>query len=208
MQNCHSFSNYLLFFAYIAFITFIIAVKLSGSGLHCVKRREEKRCWRYRSDAAQTALEASSPGPASRTVQDLERKNGKGLFEHNVTRERAEGFVLNADEAAVEKEFHEARAYPRKAEDFVQHAAHRGPDGAVRIDASFGENGSASAGRLLSSLAASGSDPSDIGTVVVSHCHGDHISAGYPRRPTSAMRCQISNELEIATKWAAMRRWK
>ena len=46
----------------------------------------------------------------------------------------------------------------------------------VLIDSGFGDNGAPTVGNLITNMAASGIDPKNVDTILVSHFHGDHIS--------------------------------
>ena len=46
----------------------------------------------------------------------------------------------------------------------------------VLIDTGFGDNGSPTAGNLLSNMTAAGIDPKTVDTILISHFHSDHIN--------------------------------
>jgi glyoxylase-like metal-dependent hydrolase (beta-lactamase superfamily II) len=98
------------------------------------------------------------------------------LHEGVLIRDMPKGFVRNASDAEVSEAYAAAgMAADKLTITFTALAVETG-NGVVLIDAGLGENGPSSAGRLLANLAAAGHTAEDVGTIVISHFHIDHIS--------------------------------
>jgi len=110
------------------------------------------------------------------------------LHEGTVTRERAAGFVRNAAEDKVEAAFSGIGLAPGTLTLTFTPLAVELPGELVLIDTGYGDNGPSTTGRLRENLRAAGYVPQDVGTVLISHFHTDHISglltkAGEPAFP-------------------------
>ena len=98
------------------------------------------------------------------------------LLDGTVSRERPGNFVGNADPDAVEEAFCAIGVSPGQLTITFTTLAIELPDQVVLIDAGFGENGPPTAGRQVAALEAAGHEASEVGTVLLTHFHGDHIS--------------------------------
>ena len=98
------------------------------------------------------------------------------LHDGVISRDRPPGFVPNASDEEVADAF-AAAGMPRDklTITFTALAVQTG-DGVVLIDTGFGDSGPPGTGHLVSNLAAAGIQPREVGTVIISHFHGDHIS--------------------------------
>lgn len=98
------------------------------------------------------------------------------LHDGVITRDRPGGFVRNADDAEVGEAF-AAAGMPRDklTLTFTALLVDTG-DGVVLIDTGMGDSGPPGTGMLATNLAAAGYAPEDVGTVIISHFHADHIS--------------------------------
>ena len=98
------------------------------------------------------------------------------LHDGVLVRDRPPGFVLNAGEAEVGEAFAAAgMARDKLTLTFTALAIDTG-SGIVLIDTGMGDAGPAGTGALSANLVAAGVRPDEVGTVVISHFHGDHIS--------------------------------
>ncbi|MGI4953034.1 MAG: MBL fold metallo-hydrolase [Janthinobacterium lividum] len=98
------------------------------------------------------------------------------LHDGVITRDRPAGFIRNAGDDEVGEAF-AAAGMPREklTLTFTALLVDTG-SGVVLIDTGMGEAGPPGTGMLAANLAAAGYAPEDIGTVIISHFHGDHIS--------------------------------
>ena len=121
-----------------------------------------------------------SPGSAAQAPGFYRFRIGSfeaiALHDGVIVRDRPEGFVRNASDAEVG----DAYASTGMARDkltltFTALAINTG-ERIVLIDTGFGEGGAPAAGMLSANLSAAGVRPEDVGTVIISHFHGDHIS--------------------------------
>jgi glyoxylase-like metal-dependent hydrolase (beta-lactamase superfamily II) len=98
------------------------------------------------------------------------------LHDGVVTRDRPAGFVRNASDEEVGEAF-AAIGLPRDklSLTFTALAIDTGR-GIVLIDTGFGEGGPPGTGAIVANLAAAGIRREDVGTILISHFHGDHIS--------------------------------
>jgi len=98
------------------------------------------------------------------------------LHDGTVSRERAPGFIRNAPPEDVEEAFAQLGIAPGQLTLTFSTLAVETPVQLALIDTGFGENGGPTTGHLKDNLAAAGYSPADVGTVLVSHFHTDHIS--------------------------------
>jgi glyoxylase-like metal-dependent hydrolase (beta-lactamase superfamily II) len=93
-----------------------------------------------------------------------------------LVRDRPAGFVRNATDTEVGEAYAAAgMARDKLTITFTPLAINTGSQ-VVLIDTGFGEHGPPGTGTLLANLAAAGIAPEQVGTVILSHFHGDHIS--------------------------------
>lgn len=93
-----------------------------------------------------------------------------------LSRDRFAGFVRNASDAEVGEAFAAAgMAREKLTLTFTALTINTG-NGIVLIDTGMGEGGQPATGALTANLAAAGVRSEDVGAVVISHFHGDHIS--------------------------------
>jgi len=106
----------------------------------------------------------------------LGRFEAVALHDGVITRDRPAGFIRNASDDEVGEAF-AAAGMPRDklTLTFTALLIDTGT-GVVLIDTGMGEAGPPGTGMLAANLAAAGYAPEDIGTVIISHFHGDHIS--------------------------------
>ncbi len=107
------------------------------------------------------------------------------LHDGVLSRDRPAGFVRNASDEEVDEAF-AAAGMPRDklTLTFTALAIHTG-GGVVLIDTGLGESGPPGTGALMANLSAAGIAADDIGTVIISHFHADHI--GGLRRKDGAL---------------------
>jgi glyoxylase-like metal-dependent hydrolase (beta-lactamase superfamily II) len=136
--------------------------------------------------AATGQLTASSPSLAATPPTG---KQAPGVYRHklgdleltqisdgNVTFPLADGFVTNADKAAVNAAL-EAAFLPRDQVTIIFNpmVVNNGSK-LVLIDTGYGAAGPKTAGQLVTNMGAAGIDPKTIDIVVISHLHPDHIN--------------------------------
>jgi glyoxylase-like metal-dependent hydrolase (beta-lactamase superfamily II) len=98
------------------------------------------------------------------------------LHDGVISRDRPDGFVLNASPAEVGEAFAAAGMPADKLTITFTPLAVCTPAGVVLIDTGFGEAGPPGTGRMRGNMAAAGLRPEDVTTVIISHFHGDHIA--------------------------------
>jgi glyoxylase-like metal-dependent hydrolase (beta-lactamase superfamily II) len=99
------------------------------------------------------------------------------LHDGVAVRERPAGFVRNAPDAEVGEAYAAAGMARDKLTLTYTALAIRTGNGTVLIDTGLGEGGLANgAGQIDANLAAAGLSRAEIGTVIISHFHGDHIA--------------------------------
>jgi glyoxylase-like metal-dependent hydrolase (beta-lactamase superfamily II) len=97
------------------------------------------------------------------------------LHEGVVVRDRPPGFVRNAGDEEVGEAFASAGMPRDKLTITFTALAVKTGQGIVLIDTGMGDNGPPGTGMLVANLGAAGIRPEDVGTVIISHFHGDHI---------------------------------
>lgn len=97
------------------------------------------------------------------------------LHDGVLVRDRPPGFVRNVDDATVGQAFAQAGMARDKLTITFTPLAVRTEAGVVLIDTGFGQSGPEGTGKLVENLAAAGVQRGDVSTVIISHCHGDHI---------------------------------
>ena len=126
-----------------------------------------------RDGAPAAAGRAQAPGFHRFRVGSFE---AVALHDGTLVRDRPPGFVRNAGDDAVGEAFAQAgMARDKLTLTFTALAIETG-SGTVLIDTGMGDAGPAGTGRLAANLAAAGIAAGDVGKVVISHFHGDHIS--------------------------------
>ncbi len=122
------------------------------------------------------------------------------LHDGVVTRDRPSGFVRNANDEDVGEAF-AAIGLPRDklSLTFTALAINTG-SGIVLIDTGFGEGGPPGTGAIAANLAAAGIQRDDVGTILVSHFHGDHISG--LRRKDDALMFPNADLLVPEVEWS------
>ena len=101
------------------------------------------------------------------------------------SRDRPAGFVPNVPDEEVGEAFAAAGMPRDKLTITVTALAIRTDSGVVLIDTGLGESGLPGTGALMANLGAAGIAADDVGTVIISHFHGDHI--GGLRRKDGAL---------------------
>jgi glyoxylase-like metal-dependent hydrolase (beta-lactamase superfamily II) len=114
-----------------------------------------------------------APGVYRHKLGDLEITQ---ISDGNVTFPLADGFVTNADKAAVNAAL-EAAFLPRDQITIIFNpmVVNTGSK-LVLIDTGYGAVGPKTAGQLATNIGAAGIDPKAIDIVVISHLHPDHIN--------------------------------
>jgi glyoxylase-like metal-dependent hydrolase (beta-lactamase superfamily II) len=115
---------------------------------------------------------AQAPGFYTFKVGDIEVI---ALHEGVLVRDRPAGFVPNATDEEVAEAYAAAGMARDKLTITFNALAVRTSGQVVLIDTGLGEFGPPGTGMLLSNLKAAGIQPEDVSTVIISHCHGDHI---------------------------------
>lgn len=98
------------------------------------------------------------------------------LHDGVIIRDRPPGFVRNANDEDVGEAYASAgMARDKLTLTFTALAINTAKE-IVLIDTGFGKGGAPGTGALVSNLAAAGIRPVDVGCVIISHFHADHIS--------------------------------
>ncbi len=98
------------------------------------------------------------------------------LHDGTLSRDRPAGFVRNAGEDEVAEAFAQAGMPKDKLTLTFTALAVQTGQGVVLMDTGLGEGGPPGTGMLTANMQAAGIRAEDVGTVIISHFHGDHIS--------------------------------
>ena len=121
------------------------------------------------------------------------------LHDGVISRDRPPGFVPNASDEEVAEAFAAAGMPPDKLTITFTALAIQTGRGVVLIDTGLGESGPPGTGTLTANLAAAGIQPGEVGTVIISHFHGDHISG--LRKKDGALAFPNAELLVPAKEW-------
>lgn len=98
------------------------------------------------------------------------------LHDGTFTREIPKGFIKNASDEEAAKAWSQIGIRPPNMTITFTTFAVITDDQIVLIDVGYGDGGPPTAGNTVANLKAAGIDPKDVGTVLISHFHGDHIT--------------------------------
>jgi glyoxylase-like metal-dependent hydrolase (beta-lactamase superfamily II) len=98
------------------------------------------------------------------------------LHDGVVSRERPPGFVRNADDADVGEAYAVAGMPRANVTITFTPLLIRTPRGLILIDTGLGPGGAPGTGQIMGHLQQAGVRAEDIGTIIISHFHGDHVS--------------------------------
>ena len=137
-----------------------------------------------RAAQAQTATQTPAPAPAAAAAQASGfyrfRLGGRMVTLVNDGQGRrpkpTEGFVRNAEPAAVEKALRDAFLPTEHLDIPYTVTVLQGPDGLVLFDTGTGGQLGATAGNIPANMRAAGLAPEQVTMIVVTHFHADHIS--------------------------------